>query len=223
MPCQESGFPDPESADDTGLVAVTPDLDVDLLLDAYHHGLFPWSEDPVCWYSPDPRAVFLPGRVHLPRRLLRLVRQRSFTVTCDTAFERVMRACAHAHRHQGTWIGEGFVRAYTELHQRGFAHSVEVWRGDELAGGLYGVHIGGFFAGESMFHAVSNASKVAFVHLLVRLNTWGNLFIDAQVINRHTAELGAVLVHRRDYLWLLRKALETPCRYSGERWPRAGV
>jgi len=214
-----SFFPDPNTADDSGLVAVTARLDADLILDAYSHGIFPWSEDPVRWYSPEPRAVFLRERVRLPRRLARIMRQQDLTVTLDQAFLEVIEACAAAHVGDGVWITSGFIDAYGELHRRGFAHSVEVWQRDELVGGLYGLQLGGLFSGESMFYRVPNSSKVAFAHLIGQLDAIGTTLIDCQVPNDHTARLGAVCIARRDYLARLEAALPVRCRFAATKWP----
>lgn len=211
-------FPDPERADSTGLVAVTPELNTDLLLEAYARGIFPWSENPVRWYSPDPRAIFLRPTVRLPKKIGKAMRRHTLRVTFDTAFREVVQACADAHRAEGEWITPGFINAYAQLHEQGYAHSVEVWQGERLVGGLYGVQMGAMFAGESMFHHVPNASKVAFTYLVYQLDLIGVVMIDAQVINAHTASLGAVLVSRHDFLMLLSRALRMPVRTQGERW-----
>ncbi len=212
-------FPDPRTADASGLVAVTARLDVDLLLEAYGRGIFPWSEHPVRWYSPDPRAIFLRELIQLPRRVGRIMRKQELRVTFDTAFEPVMHGCALTHLDDGVWITPGFVRAYGELHRLGYAHSVEVWHGRQLVGGLYGVQLGGLFAGESMFHLVPNASKVAFAHLVAQLDAVGTVLFDCQVINDHTARLGAVCIPRDDYLAALPAAVAAPVRFAGEKWP----
>jgi len=216
---QRPVFPDPDGADESGLVAVTERLDVELLLEAYRRGIFPWSEHPVRWYSPDPRAVFLRGLIRIPRRVGRLTRKGGFRVSFDTAFETVMEGCAETHRTDGVWITPGFIRAYGELHRLGHAHSVEVWQGGGLVGGLYGVQLGGLFAGESMFHRAPNASKVAFAHLVAQLDLVGTVLFDCQVINDHTEALGAVCIPRRDYLAALPLAMSAPTRFGGERWP----
>jgi leucyl/phenylalanyl-tRNA--protein transferase len=212
-------FPDPRRADARGLVAVTERLDVDLLLEAYGRGIFPWSEHPVRWFSPDPRAVFLRDQLILPRKLDKLMRLGDFRVTLDTAFAEVMQACQSEHAHEGVWISGGFLRAYGELHALGFAHSVEVWQGEALVGGLYGIQLGGLFAGESMFHRVDNASKVAFAHLIGQLDVVGTQLIDAQVLNPHTERLGAVEISRDDYLTRLEHVLPLRCRFAGAKWP----
>ena len=216
---QNSIFPPPESADEHGLVAITPDLSAAMLLDAYSHGIFPWSENPVCWFSPDPRAVFLREHIRVPRKMGKIMRKGEFRVTYDTAFRRVIEACADSHRHQGEWISPGFINAYSELHEHGYAHSVEVWQEEHLVGGLYGVQLHGLFAGESMFYTVSNASKVAFAALVAQLDFAGIMLLDAQVINEHTANLGAVQVHRSDYLAMLHYALNLRVRFHAQKWP----
>lgn len=211
-------FPHPETADPYGLVTVTPAMTPELVLEAYRSGIFPWSEAPVRWYSPDPRAIFVPELIRVPRRIHREVRRGGFRVTFDTAFTEVMRACAEEHAREGVWIGPAFLEVYSQLQRMGYAHSVEVWRDDALVGGLYGLQIAGLFAGESMFYRAPNASKVAFAYLVRQLEETGNVLFDAQAINPHTERLGAVLVRRRDYLMLLRYALGVgPERHV---WPR---
>jgi len=212
-------FPDPETADEAGLVMITRELSTELLMEAYSRGIFPWSENPVRWYCPDPRAILLPQYVRLPKKIGKTMRRHNLRVTFDTVFEQVVQSCADSHAADGVWISEGFVRTYTEFHRMGHAHSVEVWQDDTLVGGLYGVQLGAMFAGESMFYEVSNASKVAFVYLMQHLERIGVGLIDAQVINEHTASLGAVLVRRRDYLTLLRRAVRLPAQYAGQTWP----
>ncbi|MFC1611858.1 leucyl/phenylalanyl-tRNA--protein transferase [Myxococcota bacterium] len=214
-----SFFPDPETADQTGLVAISHVMNAELLLDAYAHGIFPWSEHPVCWYSPDPRAIFLRDRARIPKKMNKAMRRHNLTVTFDRAFEQVMAACSEAHAASGTWITGSFIRAYGHLHRMGYAHSVEVWQDNLLAGGIYGVQLGGMFAGESMFYRVTNASKVAFAHLVDHLDHMGNLLFDAQVINAFTLQLGAVLVRRSDFLQLLRHAIGKHTPWDGRRWP----
>ena len=216
---QNSIFPPPATADEHGLVAVTANLTAPMLLDAYAHGIFPWSENPVCWFSPAPRAVFLREHIRLPRKIPKMMRKGNFRVSYDTAFRRVIEGCADSHRHQGEWISAGFIDTYTELHEHGYAHSVEVWQEERLVGGLYGVQLHGLFAGESMFFTVSNASKVAFTALVAQLDFAGIMLLDAQVINDHTANLGAVQVHRSDYLAMLHYALNLRVRFHAQKWP----
>jgi leucyl/phenylalanyl-tRNA--protein transferase len=154
-------------ADETGLVAIGGDLRSERLLQAYRSGVFPWYDEnePICWWSPDPRAIFELDGLHISRRLRRTLRSGRFTVTVDGDFAGVIRGCAEG-RDEGTWITPEMIQAYEELHALGYAHSIEAWQEGELAGGVYGVAIGGFFAGESMFARRSDASKVALVHLV---------------------------------------------------------
>jgi leucyl/phenylalanyl-tRNA--protein transferase len=198
----------PEYATPEGIVGVGGELAPDVLLNAYRAGVFPWfnAGDPVIWWSPDPRGVIPLDGFHVPRRLAATIRQNKFRVTVNTRFAEVMRACA-ADRPEGTWVTDEMVAAYTLLHQLGHAHSLEVWRGDDLAGGIYGVSAGGLFAGESMFHRVRDASKVALVALLTRLRDRGFVLFDTQIVNDHTAQFGAVDVSRAEYLRRLRRAV----------------
>lgn len=213
-------FRDPSRANALGVVAVGGPLTGTRLLQAYRRGIFPWSGDPVRWHSPDPRSIF--WQVKLPRRLSRMVRQGGFRLSFDRAFDRVMRLCADHHRAAGAWITAQFIEGYNELHAMGHAHSVEVWRGDELVGGLYGVQVAGLFSGESMFYLVPNASKVAFAALALHLDAIGIALFDSQVINHHTHKLGAVLVRRTDFLRLLGAALDLTSRFDGAHWPEDG-
>jgi leucyl/phenylalanyl-tRNA--protein transferase len=197
-----------------GLIAVGGDLSVPRLLLAYRSGIFPWSASPITWWSPDPRAVFEPGAFHMPRQLSRLLRRDAFQFTRDRCFERVMRGCAEPRPgREDTWISEEFVDAYLSLHHAGHAHSVECWQAGELVGGIYGVHIGGFFAGESMFHRADNASKAALHHLLEHLWSRGVTLFDTQVITPTTRALGAVEISREEYLRRLKAALGLHCEF----------
>jgi leucyl/phenylalanyl-tRNA---protein transferase len=201
-------FLDPRLTDEFGLVGVGGDLSPTRLLDAYRHGIFPWYDDetPILWWSPDPRAVFELDGLHVSRRLRRTIRSGRFTVTVNYDFGGVIRACA-VRPEQGTWITADMIAAYERLHRLGFAHSVEAWRGDELAGGVYGVAIGGLFAGESMFTRVRDGSKVALVALVKRLRDRGYTLFDTQFVTDHTRRLGAVEIPRDEYLERLREAL----------------
>ena len=204
-------FPDPHGARADGLLAVGGNLSPSRLLLGYRHGVFPWSTGPVTWWSPDPRAVFELERVHVSRSLQRTLRRGVFTVTFDRDFSAVIRACASAPREgQPTWITPDFVNAYEALHRSGQAHSVEVWHGDQLAGGLYGVALGGFFAGESMFHRVTDASKVAVVQMARRLQERGFKLFDTQMVTPVTRSLGAEEIPRTEYLRRLGVALSQP-------------
>jgi len=201
-------FPDARRAEPEGLVAIGGDLSVPRLLLAYRSGIFPWTDAPVTWWSPDPRAIFELEQVHVARSLARVVRQSRFRITLDEAFQRVMEGCATPAPGRGTtWISEEFIAAYTRLHQAGYAHSLECWLGNELVGGIYGVAIGGFFAGESMFHRVSNASKVAWFHLLQHLRQRKFTLFDTQVLTPITTQLGGVTISREAYLRRLGEAI----------------
>ena len=208
-------FLDPERADAEGLVAIGGDLHPSRLLDAYRRGVFPWFDEdsPILWWSPDPRAIFEMDGLHVSRRLARTVRSERFTVTFDRAFGEVIRGCAD-RPNDGVWITADMIDAYTRLHELGHAHSIEVWHEGRLAGGLYGVAIGGLFAGESMFTRVRDASKVALVHLMEHLRPRGFQLFDVQFLNEHTASLGAVEIPRREYLARLRKAIACDARFA---------
>jgi leucyl/phenylalanyl-tRNA--protein transferase len=199
-------FGDPRRAGPEGYLGTTARITPELLLEAYSHGIFPWSDRPARWYSPDPRSVFELSDLRLPRRLQRVVRSQRFKVTFDQAFREVMIGCFQHHFHS-PWISLPMIEVYCAFHQQGYAHSVEVWRQGRLVGGLYGVQIGAFYAGESMFHREPNASKVAFAHLVDKLRELGVVLFDSQVLNEHTASLGAVEIPREQYLSRLEQAL----------------
>ncbi len=207
-------FPNPQRADEEGLVAVGGDLSVPRLLLAYRSGIFPWTADPITWWSPDPRAILELQEFHVSRSLSRVLRQETFRATYDEAFEQVITACAApAPGRRETWISPEFIAAYTELHRQGDAHSVECWAGNELAGGVYGVAIGGFFAGESMFHRRDNASKVALFHLVDHLKRRGFELFDIQMLTPVTERLGGITIPRLEYLRRLAAAVEKPCQF----------
>lgn len=190
-------------------MAIGGDLSPDRLLLAYERGIFPWSapEDPLLWWSPDPRAMVRPGGVKVSKSMRSVLGKDQFTVTFDTAFEAVVRGCAD-RPEEGTWITPEFIDAYLTLHELGFAHSAEAWNEQgELAGGLYGVSLGAMFFGESMFARESNASKAAFIRLAEHLETRGFTWIDCQIMNPHLASLGAIHVERGHFLEELERAL----------------
>ena len=189
-------------------------LPLDDLLLAYASGWFPMADDDgrIRWYSPDPRGVLPLEGFHLPKRLARTIRQGVFRVTADADFAAVIAACA-ADREEGTWINQEITTSYTALHQHGFAHSIEVWRGRALVGGLYGVSLRGAFFGESMFHTVSDASKIALAALVDRLRERGFLLLDVQWVTPHLERFGAIEITRREYLRRLKKALEKDCAW----------
>jgi leucyl/phenylalanyl-tRNA---protein transferase len=208
----------PEYADENGLVAAGGDLEPNTLLLAYSRGIFPWFDDntPTLWWSPDPRAVIELDHLHISRRLARTIRSGKFHVTFDRDFSAVIRGCAEG-RDEGTWITAAMVEAYERLHRLGHAHSVEAWAGDlggELAGGLYGVAIGGFFAGESMFTRRRDASKVCLAALVARLRERGFALFDVQLRTDHTERMGAIEIPRTLYLARLREALQLPAKFQ---------
>lgn len=217
-------FPDPRLADADGLLAYGGDLSPQRLLAAYAHGIFPWphGEDwPLLWFSPDPRLVLLPSELHISRSLRRTLNRGSFEVRFDTAFARVMRACATTPRpgQRGTWITADMIQAYCRLHDMGLAHSAEAWADGELVGGLYGVSLGAVFFGESMFAQRSEASKVAFVHLVRQLQAWKFHLIDCQQHTPHLVRFGAVLWRRTRFLQALDQALQVPTRRGRWQFP----
>jgi len=189
-------------------------LDPAILVKAYQQGIFPMGMDDgqIGWFSPNPRGILPLDGFHLPSRLARVVRSARFTVRIDAGFENVMRACA-TRRDDGTWINEEILESYVTLHRLGLAHSVETWQEDKLVGGLYGVHLGGAFFGESMFHHVTDASKVALVALVDRLNRKAFRLLDIQWVTPHLKQFGAVNVPRRTYLKVLAEALARDCRF----------
>ena len=206
-------FPDPKRATSEGFVAVGGDLSVDRLLLAYRSGIFPWTDDPITWWSPDPRGIFELDQFHISRSLAHTLKRGVFQVTFDQAFEQVIRACSEVPRHdQSTWISPYFIESYVALHRAGWGHSVEVWQDGLLVGGLYGVGIGGFFAGESMFHKASNASKVAVAHLVARMQERGMTLFDTQMITPATAQLGAVEISRSEYVKRVQAAVAIDTR-----------
>ncbi len=213
---REPVFPDPEEAEPDGLLAVGGDLSPKRLLRAYAAGIFPWysEENPILWWSPDPRLILHPGWLHVSRSLARSLRRGRYEVRADTAFREVIGRCAaKARRGQhGTWITAEMRAAYERLHDLGFAHSFEAWEEGELVGGLYGVSLGAAFFGESMFADRPDASKVAFVRAVEWLAGRGVTLIDCQVRTEHLVSLGAREVPRREFLGALARALEIPAQ-----------
>jgi leucyl/phenylalanyl-tRNA--protein transferase len=202
-----------------GLLCAGADLSPERLVEAYSRGIFPWfSEgDPILWWSPDPRMVLFPDELKVSKSLRKALERGTYETRFDSAFETVMRACAEPRAGQaGTWIVPAMVAAYTRLHERGFAHSVESWRGGELAGGLYGVSLGRVFFGESMFARATDASKVALVALVERLGGEGCDLIDCQQATAHLASLGAREIPRREFVRRLQESIQYPP--TGRRW-----
>jgi leucyl/phenylalanyl-tRNA--protein transferase len=218
-------FPPVWQASEGGLLMVGGLLTTDWLLTAYRQGIFPW---PVCdgqneilaWFSPDPRAVLEFDGLYVSRRLRRRLNSGQFQVTFDTDFPSVIGACAGPRTPgDGTWITPHLAEAYIELHRLGVTHSVEVWQGGQLVGGLYGLALGGFFAGESMFHRVRDASKVALVHMVRHLQSRGFVMFDVQQASPHLVRMGATEIPRREFLSRLKRALELPVSFTDALHP----
>jgi len=208
-------FPPLEQAlhEPNGLLAAGGDLDPRRLIAAYRHGCFPWYQDeqPILWWSPDPRTVLFPDELHVSRSLAKVMRQERYRVSIDQAFDSVIAACAAPRDYaDGTWITQPMQDAYRQLHHLGIAHSVETWQGDKLVGGLYGLAIGRLFFGESMFSRADNASKVAFVTLVQRLRDAGFALIDCQMPTQHLHSLGARAIKRSEFANLLARHLDQP-------------
>lgn len=201
-------FPDPAHTSVGDFIALGGSLSTDNLLRAYRRGIFPWPMDglPLVWFSPERRAILEFKDLHVPRRLARIRRGAPFLLTIDQSFTEVIRYCAEVKRagEDGTWITPQMLRAYTELHRLGHAHSVEVWEGRKLVGGLYGVDVDGSFSGESMFHLTANASKLALLHLIDHLRARGLDWMDIQVMTPHMLALGAKEISRQRFLMKLK-------------------
>lgn len=214
-------FPPVDLASPEGLLAVGGDLRAERLLEAYRHGVFPWYNEgqPILWWSPDPRAVLFLDDLKISRSLRKTLRRGVFNLTLDTRFRQVAEACSAPRANTdtpGTWIHPEMIDAYCQLHDMGYAHSVEVWQDDELVGGLYGLSLGGAFFGESMFNRATDASKVALVYLVRQLQSWQFDFVDAQISSAHLNSLGAKEVRRNKFITLLKQSLEAPSRIG--RW-----
>ena len=207
-------FPNPRYAATEGLLAYGGDLSPNRLLTAYRKGIFPWfnADDPILWWSPDPRLVLYPDQFKMSKSFRRVLRNGGFSVTFDQAFEEVIHLCGTVPRgeQKGTWLTSEMQQAYIELHEMGFAHSVEVYLEEELVGGLYGIAMGKAFFGESMFSLKGNASKVAFKALSDVLGLRGYDFIDCQVTNEHLVRLGATAISRDSFLDALEESLAKP-------------
>jgi leucyl/phenylalanyl-tRNA--protein transferase len=217
-PYDPADFPDVALAlrDPDGLLAVGGDLSVERLLAAYQRGIFPWysGDQPILWWSPDPRSVLFPDKLHVSRSLRKALRKQEYKITIDTAFAEVIRACSQPRTDDvGTWITDEMQQAYIRLHQAGYAHSIEIWLNDKLVGGLYGIAIGKVFFGESMFSRVTDASKVAFVFLVQQLQRWQFSVIDCQIQSAHLDQFGAELIPRSEFTTLLSQF----CNQTGRR------
>ena len=212
-------FPDVELAltEPDGLLAVGGDLSIERLIAAYQQGIFPWYSEgqPILWWSPDPRMVLEPHNIKISRSLAKTIRKKEFRITFDQHFREVITACSEARLEKGkiqdeTWILDEMIEAYVELHDAGYAHSVECWKDEQLVGGLYGIAIGNVFFGESMFSRISNASKIAFVALAQQLEQWGFKLIDCQVYTSHLESLGAGMISRQQFIRLLQQYTNQP-------------
>lgn len=218
-------FPDPTQAltEPNGLLAVGGDLNSERLLVAYRLGIFPWYEDeqPILWWSPDPRMVLYPDELHISKSLQKNLNKQLFTLSWNHNFKAVIDACAGKgiKGREGTWITSAMQQAYLKLHKRGWAHSIEVWQDEKLVGGLYGIAMGKVFFGESMFSTQSNASKVAFVHLVSTLKKRGFSLIDCQIANPHLASLGAREISRSEFIEQLTEAIPSGRLYA-KPWPK---
>lgn len=202
-------FPEARQARRDGLVAIGGDLSTDRLLLAYRSGVFPWTVNPISWWSPDPRAILEFRHLHISGSLKKVLRQKHFEVSLDRAFSQVIENCAaRAPGRPDTWITKEFIEAYTRLHDHGCAHSLECWQNGKLAGGIYGVALGGFFAGESMFHRVANASKVALCHLVEHLRQRDFVLLDIQMLTPVTRQMGGTTIPRDQYLDRLKTAVQ---------------
>lgn len=218
-------FPPVDRCNRDGLLIAGGKMLPEILVDAYVHGIFPWpiyDRAPMLWWSPDPRGILDLENVHFSRRLLRTCRSNRFTVTFNADFAGVIRSCARVHAP--TWITPRIGKAYRRLHKLGRAHSVEVWHDNQLVGGVYGIAIRGLFAGESMFHKMTDASKVALYFLVERLRQRGYVLFDIQMVTPHTETFGAVEIPRDEYLARLDESLTHDCRFDeGEQNAECGT
>ena len=221
----KSIFPDVELAltEPDGLLAVGGDLSAERLIAAYQQGIFPWYSEgqPILWWSPNPRMVLEPKDIKVSRSLAKTMRKKKFTITFDQSFREVITACSDSRLEKGmiqdeTWILDEMIEAYVQLHEQGYAHSVECWQNEQLVGGLYGIAIGKIFFGESMFSRVSDASKIAFVSLAKQLEKWGFNLIDCQVYTSHLESLGAGMICRQQFISLLKE--NTIHSFENKKW-----
>jgi leucyl/phenylalanyl-tRNA--protein transferase len=209
-------FPNPEEAEEDGLVAVGGNLSSEFLIAAYSQGIFPWFNDgePILWWSPNPRMVLFPNEFKCSKSLMQVINSNRFEIRIDMAFGEVINYCSKIRREgqNGSWITQQMIDAYLELHIQGYAHSFEVYEKRKLVGGLYGISLGNAFFGESMFHLVNNASKIAMFYLVEMMVKWKFDFIDVQQSTNHLRSLGAKDLKREYFLKLLRKSMEHPTK-----------
>jgi len=205
-------FPPLEATTKEGIIAIGGDLSIERLLLAYSTGIFPWysQNEPILWWSPDPRFVLLPENLNVSKSLKKFIKKNIYTITFDIAFEKIIKMCSKLRSKQGTWLTNEMIEAYIDLHNEGYAHSVEAWHNEKLAGGLYGVSLGRCFFGESMFYVMENASKVCLIYLVDTLIKKNFLFIDSQVYTQHLENFGASNIPRSDYIAMLKKGLSFP-------------
>lgn len=209
-PTEPYWFPHPETSDKQGLLCMGGKLSPERILQAYSQGVFPWFEPgcPILWWSPNPRLILIPDEFKVSKSLAKSLK-RPFSLSIDTAFPEVIKACAtYSNRKNNTWITKEMIDAYTTLHHMGYVHSFEVWESGQLVGGLYGLSLGNAFFGESMFHSVTDASKIAMYHLCTTMKEWNFDFIDCQIPTPHLISLGAKVIGRRDFLHLLQETLK---------------
>lgn len=200
-------FPDTSLSEEDGLLAIDGDLSPERLLLAYSSGIFPWfsDEDPILWWSPDPRFIVYPKDIKVSHSMKKILKKNTYRISFNTCFREVISNCSNMRKKTGTWITAEMVEAYCKLHELGFAHSIETWYGEDLVGGLYGVSIGKCFFGESMFSNMDNASKVAFIRLSEVLQEKAFILIDCQVHTKHLESLGGIYISRDEFLVLLEK------------------
>lgn len=215
MRLSRNPFPNPRKAPRKGPLIQGGDLSLPLLLTAYENGIFPWfnENEPILWWCPDPRAVMDPEHLHISQSLARILRHQKFRITWNTCFTRVMQECG-SEREEGTWIFPEMIDAYSAAHLAGYAHSIEIWQGQDLAGGLYGIQRGGAFMAESMFHRAANASKVALVTAIQTLWKCGFRLFDVQFLTPHLSSMGAYEISRDQYLDRLMIARDLPVKLS---------
>jgi leucyl/phenylalanyl-tRNA--protein transferase len=206
---QQLSFPEHSSADENGLLAIGGDLSRDRLVLAYRSGIFPWfsENEPIQWWSPDPRFVLFPENIRVSKSMKQVLRNNRFSYTVNKSFEDVIRACAQLRLWEGTWITNEMISAYCDLHRSGYAVSVEAWENELLVGGLYGIRMGRLFFGESMFSTVNNASKYAFINYTKQLQEEGCILIDCQVYTEHLESLGSEFISRNQFLNILKENL----------------